>query len=181
MKEIAKAFIAAQKNMGNSLKSSSNPYFNKKYADINSVREAILPLLNEQNICVLQPIVNIDGKNFVKTIFLHESGEEISGLTEIIYSKQNDAQSQGSGITYARRYGLQSLACIGAEDDDGNSASNPNKDNTENKKEHLPELKKEHERFEKVKQALVDKKTTIEVVKKTFSISEELEKELKLL
>ena len=34
-----------------------------------------------------------------------------------------DAQSQGSGITYARRYGLQSFVNVGAEDDDGNSAS----------------------------------------------------------
>lgn len=45
----------------------------------------------------------------------------------------------------------------------------------------LPELKKEHERFEKVKKALIDKKTTIEIVKNTFYISDELEKELKLL
>jgi hypothetical protein len=92
MKEIAKAFIAAQKEMENPLKEASNPYFKSKYADLNSVRAAVIPPLNEQNICVLQPIVNIDGKNFVKTIFLHESGEEISGLTEIIYSKQNESQ-----------------------------------------------------------------------------------------
>ena len=44
-------------------------------------------------------------------------------LTEIIFAKQNDAQAQGSGITYARRYGLQSLVNVGAEDDDGNEAS----------------------------------------------------------
>ena len=46
-------------------------------------------------------------------MLLHESGESFEGLTEIIYSKQNDAQSQGSGITYARRYGLQSLVNVG--------------------------------------------------------------------
>ena len=58
---------------------------------------------------------------------LHESGETFEGLTEIIYSKINDAQAQGSGITYARRYGLQSLLNIGADDDDGNKASVPQK------------------------------------------------------
>ena len=31
-------------------------------------------------------------------------------------------QQQGSGISYARRYGLQSLANISAEDDDGEAA-----------------------------------------------------------
>ena len=123
IKNIAKAFIAAQKVMGTASKDSVNPYFNKKYADLNSIREACLPALNENNIAVLQPIVQIDGKSFVKTILLHESGEALDCLTSIIYAKQNDAQAQGSGITYARRYGLQSLVSIGAEDDDGAAAS----------------------------------------------------------
>jgi hypothetical protein len=47
----------------------------------------------------------------------------MESFTEIIYSKTNDAQAQGSGITYARRYGLQSFVCVGADDDDGNKAS----------------------------------------------------------
>jgi hypothetical protein len=58
-------------------------------------------------------------------MLLHESGETIESLTEIVYSKQNDAQAQGSGITYARRYGMQSLVNVGADDDDGNKASQP--------------------------------------------------------
>jgi len=126
---FAKAFIAAQSEMGNATKDSNNPFFKSKYADLNSVREACLPALNAHGIAVLQPIVQIDGKNFVKTLLLHESGESMEGLTEIIYSKQNDAQAQGSGITYARRYGLQSLVNIGAEDDDGNKASEKPKGN----------------------------------------------------
>jgi len=113
--------------MSNPTKGSTNPYFKSKYADLNAVREAVIPTLNKHGISVLQPIVHIDGKNFVKTVLLHESGEAIEGLTEIIYAKTNDAQAQGSGITYARRYGLQSLICVGADDDDGNSASTPPK------------------------------------------------------
>lgn len=123
MKQIATALIKAQQEMGTALKGASNPFFKSKYADLNSIREACIPALNNNGIAVLQPIVHIDGKNFVKTLLLHESGESIEGLTEIIYSKQNDAQAQGSGITYARRYGLQSLCNVGAEDDDGNAAS----------------------------------------------------------
>jgi hypothetical protein len=49
----------------------------------------------------------------------------LESFTEILFAKPNDAQSQGSGITYARRYGLQSFVNIGADDDDGNAASNP--------------------------------------------------------
>lgn len=128
MKQIAAALIKAQQEMGNAKKDSSNPYYKSKYADLNSVREACIPSLNSNNIAVLQPIVQVDGKNYIKTMLLHESGETIEGLTEIIFAKQNDAQAQGSGITYARRYGLQSLICIGAEDDDGNKASEESKE-----------------------------------------------------
>jgi hypothetical protein len=46
----------------------------------------------------------------------------MDSLTEIIYNKQNDAQAQGSGISYARRYALQSFVCVGADDDDGQKA-----------------------------------------------------------
>ena len=127
MKEISKAILAAQMEMGNATKGSSNPFFKSKYADLNAIREACLPALHNHGISCLQPTVHIDGKNFIKTILLHESGETFEGLTEIIYSKINDAQAQGSGITYARRYGLQSLLNIGADDDDGNKASMPSK------------------------------------------------------
>lgn len=111
--------------MSNPKKGSTNPFFKNKYADLNAVREATLPILNAHGISVLQIIQPFEGKNFVKTVLMHESGETIESLTEIIYSKQNDAQSQGSGITYARRYGLQSLLCLGADDDDGQKASKP--------------------------------------------------------
>ena len=123
MKNLIKALIEAQSEMGNAVKDSKNPFFKSTYADLNSIREACIPILNKHKIVVLQPTTHIEGKNFIRTILMHESGETIEGLTEIVYSKQNDAQAQGSGITYARRYGLQSLVNIGAEDDDGNKAS----------------------------------------------------------
>ena len=123
--EIAKAFIKAQSEMANAVKGTTNPFLKNKYADLNAVREAVIPTLNKHGIAVLQPLVTIEGKNYVKTLLLHESGQTMESLTEVIYARQNDAQAQGSGITYARRYGLQSLVCIGADDDDGNNASAP--------------------------------------------------------
>ena len=125
IKQISTALVKAQSEMSNAKKGSSNPFFKSKYADLNSIREASIPVLNAHGISVLQPIVHIDGKNFVKTILLHESGESLDSHTEIVYSKSNDAQAQGSGISYARRYGLQSFLCIGADDDDGNTAVRP--------------------------------------------------------
>lgn len=125
MKNIATALLKAQSEMSNPKKGATNPFFKSKYADLNSIREAVIPTLNANGISVLQPIVHVDGKNFVKTILLHETGEMLESLTEIVYNKINDAQAQGSGISYARRYSLQSFVCVGADDDDGQKAVEP--------------------------------------------------------
>lgn len=120
--KIAAAIVKAQSVMGNAIKDAKNPFFKSSYANLNAVREAVLPAMNANGISVLQPTIQVDGKSFVETVLLHESGEFISSLTEVIVSKANDAQQQGSGISYARRYGLQSLANIGSDDDDGETA-----------------------------------------------------------
>lgn len=122
--KIAPALLKAQKLMGGAKKDASNPYFKSKYADLGAVLEACKELLNENDVVILQPHFSDEGKKFVETIFLHSSGEWVSSDTEIVVSKENDPQAQGSAITYARRYGLQSLISMPAEDDDGNAASN---------------------------------------------------------
>lgn len=129
--KIASALVKAQSEMGNAVKDSKNPFFKSKYADLNSVREACIPALNKNGISVLQPTSVVDGKLYVETLLLHESGEFISGLYEVIAAKQNDPQSLGSSITYARRYGLQAMVNIGAEDDDGQAAVTTKVDKTD--------------------------------------------------
>ena len=183
MKAIIKAIIAAQSEMGNAKKGANNPFFNKKYADLNAIREVCIPVLNSHNIAVLQPTAFIDGKNFVKTILLHESGETIESLTEIVYSRPNDAQAQGSGITYARRYGLQSLLNIGAEDDDGNGSSNPIPPaQTQQPALELPWLnilKKDgtplNPLHDKIK-AKIEAGATIETIKQHYKVGKDVEK-----
>jgi hypothetical protein len=128
---FATAFIKAQAEMVNASKDSTNPHFKSKYADLTAVRDACVPFLNKYGIAVLQPVVQLENKQYIKTTLLHESGEEYSCLTEIMHT-QNTAQAHGSGITYARRYGLQSLVCIGAEDDDGEKASEKPKQQSRN-------------------------------------------------
>jgi hypothetical protein len=120
--KIVPSLLKAKTNMGAALKDSSNPFFKSKYADLNSVKAACEPALSEQGIGVFQPTIQKEGKNYVHTLLLHESGEWFASDTEIVCSKQNDPQALGSAITYARRYGLQSLVGLGAEDDDGESA-----------------------------------------------------------
>ena len=120
--KFAAAFVKAQSAMGNAVKGSANPFFKSKFADLNAIREACTPVLNENGISVMQPTTVVDGKHYIETILLHESGEYLSGLYEIVVAKANDPQSLGAAISYARRYGLQSMVSLGAEDDDAESA-----------------------------------------------------------
>lgn len=161
MKQIAIALIKAQSEMADAKKNAKNPFLKNSYADLNAIREAVIPVLNDNKIAVLQPMIEINGEMYIKTLLLHESGETIESITKIVVSKQNDAQSQGSGITYARRYGLQSLLNVGAVDDDGNKASNP----LQNKPNATKEI------MQKAKEA----NATIQQIKSKYSVSTELE------
>lgn len=122
--KIATALAAAQSDMGNATKDAANPFFKSKFADLNAVREASIPVLNKNGISVLQPMTMEEGRTFVVTMLLHTSGQFISGMTEIVVpaNKASDPQAHGAAQSYARRYGLQSLVCIGAEDNDGEGA-----------------------------------------------------------
>ena len=176
--KIAPALVKAQSEMSNAVKDSKNPFFKSKYADLNSVREACIPALNKHGITVLQPTVYEDGKPFVQTLLLHESGEYISSLTEIISDKINNAQSHGSGVTYARRYGLQSMCNIGSEDDDGNAASGNHTPPTTPVRESKILLEKGTDNWKNVVNALLKGTGTLEQVKSKYIVIEPLEDEL---
>lgn len=120
--KVIAALVAAQKEMTSATKGSANPFFKSKYADLNAIREACMPALSGHELFLAQPTVVLDGKNYIQTTIYHSSGQYVGGLTEIIHSKKDNAQDFGAGTTYARRFGLQSLLCIGVEDDDGETA-----------------------------------------------------------
>lgn len=117
------ALLKAQATMGAAKKGSANPFFRSKYASLNSVLEACKEALNSNGITILQPTVMQEGIYYVETILGHESGEWVSSQTMVVSAKPNDPQALGSAISYARRYGLQSLISLPAEDDDAESAT----------------------------------------------------------
>lgn len=116
--KISAAILKAQKAMLVAKKDTNNPFFRSKYADLNAIREAVMPALNESGITVLQ-VVNGD---LLETMLLHESGEYIGSEIKIVTKAENDPQAYGSALTYARRYGLQAIMCVGADDDDAEGA-----------------------------------------------------------
>ena len=117
--KIAPALLEAQKKIGGAVKTGTNPFFHSSYATLGDVMEACKDILNGNGVTVLQPIMG----NMVETVLLHVSGEWISSETPIVAKEANNPQSTGSAISYARRYGLQSMVFIPAEDDDAERAT----------------------------------------------------------
>lgn len=136
--KLSVALLKAQSLMGSATKSSSNPYFKSKYADLGAVLEACKEALNTNGIIILQPIGKNEHGTYVETVLLHESGEFITSITPVVFSKENDPQAQGSAITYGRRYGLQSLISLPAEDDDGEGAMKRSKKEAASRKVESP-------------------------------------------
>lgn len=142
--KIAPALLNAQRQMGTASKDAKNPFYKSFYADLNAIREAVIPALHSNGISALQPIIVIEGKNYVETTFLHESGESLSSETEIVCAKQNDPQAFGAAVSYTRRYALQSFMNVGAEDGDAEAAMDRNnKKETEAKKTEVLAKKEE--------------------------------------
>ena len=121
-KNLIAALVKAQAQFESAKKSSSNPFFKSKYADLSEIIDAVKKGLSENGLCFVQTVESLDGSHCLKTILFHESGESISSDYPI-FAKANDAQGFGAGVTYARRYSLQTLLGIPADDDDGNVAS----------------------------------------------------------
>jgi hypothetical protein len=123
MKNIATALVKAQKAFGPALKSSTNPHFKSRYADLSACVEAVIDSLNNNGIALIQQNQPSPDGVIVETIFLHESGESLNCGQLFVPANKHDAQGFGSALTYARRYSLMAACGIAPEDDDGNTAS----------------------------------------------------------
>jgi hypothetical protein len=125
MQKISTAFVKAQKEFGPALKTSTNPHFKSKYADLAACIEAVIDALNNNGIALVQQSHHCEDGVIVETLFVHESGEVISGGKFHVVALKKDPQGYGSAMTYARRYSLQAACGIAPEDDDGNRAVAP--------------------------------------------------------
>lgn len=121
--KFAAAFVKAQSKISGASKDKNNPAFKSKYADLESVTDAIRPAAAEFGLAYFQsPTLTEDGKLYLVTTIIHESGEWLRHEMIMPISKM-DPQGFGSAMTYARRYALSAAFGVAPEDDDGNAAS----------------------------------------------------------
>jgi len=116
MKTLYEKLLEVQKEIGAIKKDSVNPFFKSNYFDINSLLGAVKPVLNKHGLVLLQAL---EGLNLTTVIVEASTGDKISYSATLPVTV--DAQKAGSAITFFRRYALQSLLALEAEDDDANS------------------------------------------------------------
>jgi len=121
--KVAAALVKAQKAFGPALKTSTNPHFKSRYADLSACVEAVMGALNDNGIALIQKSYDCATGVMVETVFVHESGEILEcGILHFPASKA-DPQGHMSALTYARRGSLMAACGIAPEDDDGNAAT----------------------------------------------------------
>tara|TARA_R100000329_G_scaffold137159_2_gene118164 strand:- start:1558 stop:1998 length:441 start_codon:yes stop_codon:yes gene_type:complete len=122
-KNLAVALIKFHDSGAAAKKGADNPFFKSKYASLEEVIETVRAEAGKVGLTFTQ-LVDFDEHHiFVTTILMHESGECVTGRTPVLTKDNTDPQKMGSGITYAKRYGLQAAFGLPSEDDDGNAAS----------------------------------------------------------
>lgn len=144
--ELATALAKAQGEIDSAKKDSTNPFFGSRYADLAAVRDAIRTPFFNHGLSVAQfPRTRFEGapesyewqakrsgetrygvKVFcevvVVTRLMHTSGQWLEGEVSAMLPN-GDPQAVGSAITYLRRYALQAVAGVAAEDDDGEATT----------------------------------------------------------
>ncbi len=119
---LVKALFAFQNEVDGIKKTSTNPYFKSKYANINTIWEEVQPLFEKHGFVVSHCPV---GDGYLMTHVDHvPSGEWRRYMTKLP-TKESGPQAEGSAITYYRRYTLVALFALMTEDDDGNAATHP--------------------------------------------------------
>ena len=123
--KLAKALSKAQGEMGGVKKTSTNPFYKSKYADINDCLEAAIPALSKNGLAITQgnEFDRVEGY-YITTMLIHESGQWMKSKIRIPLTNKKDAQEIGSACTYGRRYGLAAMVGLAQVDDDGNATVN---------------------------------------------------------
>lgn len=121
--ELAQALSMAQNHIGTAAFDKTNPHFKNQYASYDSIRKACQKPLSENGLCITQMISMSDKGRTLITQVSHKSGQWMRSEIMLPQAERETPQAIGSSITYAKRYALAALLCIGTgEDDDGEEA-----------------------------------------------------------
>jgi len=115
--KLAVALAKAQATIKTAKKSSTNPHFKSRYADLAEVFEACVAELAANQIAFTQLPKRNAAAIGVTTVLFHASGQWMASTLEVM-PQDLKPQSVGSALTYVRRYSLAAMVGVASEDDD---------------------------------------------------------------
>lgn len=117
-------FAQAQAEFSAIKMDKENPHFHSRYASIKATLAATRPALNKYGL-VITTRPDIDGEDIIAITEVVYKGRVLTSGRWPVAKRTMPPQPQGSANTYARRYLIQDLLGVAAEeDDDGNAAQN---------------------------------------------------------
>lgn len=120
--ELALALSKAQSEIKGAVADSKNPFFKSKYANLESIYDAIREPLAKNQLSIVQATNPKETGVEVESVLMHSSGQWISSSLYMPADK-TDPQTFGKLLTYCRRYSLAALIGVPQVDDDANSAT----------------------------------------------------------
>lgn len=143
IKDIVAALSKFQGQLKPAIKDSENEYYENKYADLESVWEAIRIPLAENGLAIVQTTEIRDSRLGLVTTLFHTSSQWMESFYPLNPVK-GDPQSLGSCVSYARRYCLASLLGVVQADDDAALASGKTAADRSGEKKPPPEGEKKN-------------------------------------
>ncbi len=130
-KELFTALAKAQSQFTVAAYDELNPHFKSKFASYKSLVAATRPALTANGLAVNhKTVTDIDGKQYMITRLMHNSGQYDASLVPLKPDKMN-VQGYGSERTYQMRYSYKEIVGVCAhdkEDDDGEAAVAPSRE-----------------------------------------------------
>jgi hypothetical protein len=118
--------ITALSSMENVGANRINPAFKARYVSLDALLDAVKPVLQANNLALVQVLETEEGKVGVSTSLLHTSGHLFAFGKLMVKAEGLTAQQVGGAITYIRRQSIQTACGISVDlDDDGHQASAP--------------------------------------------------------
>ncbi len=120
---VVKQLMLSKKEMGSTVKKdSNNPFHKSKYASLGAHLDLCEETLDKHGLILFHSVNGSYEKPLLIATICHaESGQWIKSYLPLPNIK-GDSQGLGASITYMRRYSINSMLGLTAEDDDGETA-----------------------------------------------------------
>lgn len=143
--ELLAALLEARKEISNPIKNAEAKGMKGgkayKYANIEAVLDAIDAPCKKYGLIVQQMHGKADHEFWLLTRLTHAPSSQWQMWRSPLICSPTDSQAVGTSCTYARRYALQNMFCLAAEDDDGQAEAESKKAEAEAKEKSKPDFK----------------------------------------